>query len=112
MAYVDGAQACMLIGFDGIPIASAFARDDSQIADDLSGVAVEVANLLGQLNRAAVGSEIGFVAEVSLVADKVAALARVVGDEYLLILAVDHSTDKDKGSRVLRLIAPWIEEQL
>ena len=73
LTYVEGAQACLLIGFDGIPIASVFAEDDTHFADGLSGVAVEVANMLGQLNRTAWSSEIGFVAEVSVVAEKVTA---------------------------------------
>jgi len=112
LTYVKGARACMLIGFDGIPIASVFAEDDSQIAEGLSGVAVEVANMLGQLNRNAATSEVGYVAEVSVVAEKITALARVVDNEYLLILAVDHDTDMDKGARVLRLIGPWVEQQM
>lgn len=105
---VDGALGCMLIGFDGIAIDSVF-RD--QNLPQLSAVAVELSNLLDKFRRLQV-YDVGEVNEVSLTMGTITALARVVSDEYLLILALDAQADVGRGQTMLRLIAPFVEREM
>ncbi|MFW5965993.1 MAG: hypothetical protein ACOCV2_00685 [Persicimonas sp.] len=105
---VDGTLGCMLIGFDGIPIDSVFPDEEMP---QMNAVAVELSNLLDKFRRLQI-HEIGEVNEVSITLGKVTALARVVADEYLLILAVDAEADVNRGQTMLRLIAPFVEREM
>lgn len=103
--HVDGSLGCMLIGFDGIPIDSVF---EGHQVPDLSAVAVEMSSLLAKFQRLE-HYDMGEVNEVSVTLGAITALAHVVAEEYLLILAVDQRADLNQGKAMLRLIAPSVE---
>lgn len=105
---VDGTLGCMLIGFDGIPIDSVF---DGQEMPQMNAVAVELSNLLDKFRRLQI-YDVGEVNEVSITLGEVTALARVVANEYLLILALDVDADVNRGQTMLRLIAPFVEREM
>jgi predicted regulator of Ras-like GTPase activity (Roadblock/LC7/MglB family) len=105
---IDGAVGCMLIGFDGIAIDSVF-RD--QEIPQLSAIAVELSNMLDKFRRLQV-YDVGDVNEVSITTGSITTLARVVADEYLLVLALDRDADVGRGQTMLRLISPFVEREM
>lgn len=105
---VEGAYGCMLIGFDGIAIDAVFKGEE---LPQLSAIAVELSNLLDKFRRLQV-YDVGEVNEVSLTSGDITSLARVVADEYLLIVAMDKHADVGRGQTMLRLIAPFVEREM
>ncbi|MEZ4458272.1 MAG: hypothetical protein R3E66_00825 [bacterium] len=105
---IDGAMGCMLIGFDGISIDSVF---KDQELPQMSAIAVELSNLLDKFRRLQV-YDVGDVNEVSITTGNITTLARVVADEYLLILALHRDADVGRGQTMLRLIAPFVEREM
>jgi len=111
LSHVEGAIACVLIGFDGIPIASV-SKSGQDGKDALMAVAVEIAGVLGQIQRANMTRELGGVGELTLRTGTVAALAHVVLGEYVLVMTVSPEADLDRSARMLRLLAPGVEHQM
>ncbi len=105
---VEGSIGCLLIGFDGIPIDTVY-RD--QELPQMSAIAVELSNLLDKFRRLQV-YDVGEVNELSITAGNVTALAKVVADEYLLILAMNAEADVNRGQTMLRLICPFVEREM
>ncbi|MBA2663357.1 MAG: hypothetical protein H0U74_13800 [Bradymonadaceae bacterium] len=105
---VEGSIGCLLIGFDGIPIDSVY-RDEE--LPQMSAIAVELSQLLDKFRRMQ-SYEVGEVHEVSITAGSVTALAKVVADEYLLILALSAEADVQRGQTMLRLISPFVEKEM
>lgn len=106
---VDGTVGCLLIGFDGIPIETLYTGEEIPEMDD---VAVELSNLLGKFRRLEENYEMGGVKEVAVTIGDVTTLARVVGEEYLLMLALEPEADVGRGQNMLRLIAPSVEDEI
>lgn len=106
---VDGALGCLLIGFDGIPIDSVY--DEGTEIPQMSAIAVELSNLLDKFKRLQI-YDLGEVHEVSLTAGEVTMLARVVAEEYLLVLAMGAEADVNRGQTMLRLISPFVEREM
>jgi predicted regulator of Ras-like GTPase activity (Roadblock/LC7/MglB family) len=107
---VDGAVACSVMGFDGIPVEThqAGALDDIE----LNNTWVEYGNVLTQLKTAAEILKTGGVQEVSVNAEKVVTLMRLVTDEYFLVLAMKPTANYGKGRYALRLAAPKVKAEL
>ncbi|QED27927.1 hypothetical protein FRD01_11905 [Microvenator marinus] len=105
---IDGAIGCMLIGFDGIAIDSVFREAE---VPQLSAISVELSNMLDKFRRLQV-YDVGDVNEVSITTGNITTLARVIADEYLLVLALDKDADVGRGQTMLRLISPFVEREM
>ncbi|MEM1347925.1 MAG: hypothetical protein AAGI01_05155 [Myxococcota bacterium] len=105
---VDGAIGCLLIGFDGIQIDGVYAGEEMA---EMSAIAIEVSNLLNKFRRLNL-HEVGEVNEVSITTGTVTTLARVVSEEYLLVLAMSADADVNRGQTMLRLITPFVERDM
>mgnify|MGYP001796126617 CR=1 FL=1 len=105
---VDGSIGCLLIGFDGIQIDAVYA--DKELPE-MNAIAIEVSNLLDKFRRRQL-HDIGEVNEVSITTGEVTALARVVAEEYLIVLAVNAQADVNRGQTMLRLISPFVEQEM
>jgi len=106
---VDGTLGCLLIGFDGIPIESLYPGEEIPEMDE---IAVELSNLLGKFRRLQENYEMGGVDELAVTIGDMTTLAHVVGDEYILMLALDSQADVGRGRNMLRLMAPWVEREI
>lgn len=106
---VEGTLGCLLIGFDGIPIESLYTGEKLTEMDE---IAVELSNLLGKFRRLEENYEMGGVEELAVTIGDVTTLAHVVGDEYMLMLALSPDADVDRGQNMLRLIAPAVEREI
>lgn len=111
LEHVEGTLGCLLIGFDGIPIATVF-HDEAFGREVLMPAIVELSGMFGKLGRAEALNRSGATRETRVITDGLVIIARVVQAEYLLVLALDPSADLQRGSRALRLIAPWVEEMM
>jgi predicted regulator of Ras-like GTPase activity (Roadblock/LC7/MglB family) len=107
---VDGAVACSVMGFDGIPVETheAGAVDDVE----LNNTWVEYGNVLAQLKTAAELLKTGSVQEVSVNAEKLLTLMRLVNEDYFLVLAMKPTANYGKGRYALRLAAPKVKAEL
>lgn len=104
---IDGAIGCVLMGFDGISIDSYWAQDFPQ----MQAVAVELSNMLDKFRKQQI-QDIGDIHEVSITSGDITTLARVVAEEYLLILALSDQADVGRGQTMLRLITPFLEKEM
>ena len=112
MKHVSGSMGCMLIGFDGIPIASVFSEKTPSPEAHLVAMSVEAANMLRKMHRMATDGELAYVGGLSLMSERMTTLARVVQREYLLVMALEPEADVQKGLKMLRLISPAIEREM
>ena len=111
---VDGAIACSVMGFDGIPIETHQKSDAKGDAAslELSTAWVEYANILTQVKNAAEMLKTGSVTEISINSEKVITLMRMVSPEYFLVLALKPDGNYGKGRYVLRITAPKVKAEL
>jgi len=110
--HVKGTMGCLLIGFDGIPIASVYSTKEPEIEAQLLAMSIETANMLRKIHHMASEGEVAFVHELSLASEKITTLARVIQREYLLVLAIEPKADLEAGMNILRLITPKIEREI
>ena len=106
---VEGAVACSIMGFNGLPIDSHRVTEPGM---DLDGLWVEYSSLFGQIQRAAESMQSGHVKEVAIHTDRLSTIARLINPEYFLVLAMSPEGNIGKGRFALRVIAPQILPEL
>ena len=103
-------RACVLLDQSAIALAEVYRGDDTEAVQALS---VELATLIWTLRRREVLTEdIGTIQEMFLRTDRLMALCRVIAGEYLLLVAIDSTQNKDQGEAMLRAVSPWLDQQL
>ena len=104
---VDGAQAALLMGFDGIAV-------EKYSADgfDIETLGMEFSVVLNDARKAVLGLEAGKTDEVSFRAEKLTTVVRVLNDEYFIALALKPTGNLGKGRYMLRLAAPKLLNEL
>ncbi len=112
LQHVPGTRGAMLIGFDGIPIASLYAEGQSEDSTQLLHYAVEVSHTLRKLGNAALEREMPPIHTISFANDVQHISARVIQGEYLLVLAQDLGTDFARGDLMLKLMAAGVDKEL
>lgn len=110
--HLEGTRGIILLGFDGIPIATHHPQPGGRDETLLETVAIELANMLRKLTQMSREHEIPPVGEFTMSVGEQMILTQLVLDEYLLVMAVDQNTDLDKGMRMLRLLTPGLEQEL
>ena len=108
---LDGAQACVLMGFDGIAVDSVTA-DDADLPGDPRDLAVELGHHLFGLRKTAQETGQGPLEETVLRTGSLASVARVLDDHYFLLLLLGPDALVGKGRYLLRVLAPQVREQL
>jgi predicted regulator of Ras-like GTPase activity (Roadblock/LC7/MglB family) len=106
---VDGGVAGILMGFDGISV-EAFARSGE--GPDIQTVGMELAHVISQVRRAAEALEVGGLQEVTVRADNLVVLVRVLNTEYFVACAIRPGANSGKARYLLRLLAPQIQSEL
>jgi hypothetical protein len=105
---VPGSVGCFLIGFDGIQVDGLYADKEFP---EMNAVAIELSNLLAKFRRMQL-HDLGEINEVSLTTGQITTLARVIAEEYLLVVAMASTGDVNRGQTMLRLIAPFVEREM
>jgi predicted regulator of Ras-like GTPase activity (Roadblock/LC7/MglB family) len=104
----DGAIAGILMDFEGIPV-------DSYIKGDLldiNSVGAEFSVILKAIQRATESLEAGGPREVSIQAEKITTLIRIINEEYFLAITLSPDANFGKGRYLMRTAAPKLLEQL
>jgi predicted regulator of Ras-like GTPase activity (Roadblock/LC7/MglB family) len=109
---VDGSVACVLMGFDGIPVESVTAADLAADGFDPKELAVEYSAHIQNLRRTAADTGQGDLEEAHIRTGALQAVARVLDDNYFLLLLLDPDGIAGKGRFVLRVLAPQVRIQL
>ncbi|MBK7399507.1 MAG: hypothetical protein IPJ34_25415 [Myxococcales bacterium] len=107
----EGAIAGLLMGFDGIAVES-YTRDEATDAKDINEIGMEFSVIVGSIRRAAETLEAGGAREVSIQAEHLVTLIRVLNDDYFLALTMRPDGNPGKGRFVLRTTAPKLIAEL
>jgi len=107
---VDGGQAALLMGFDGIAVDS-FTSDEG--ADpDINTVGMEFSFIFGQIRKAAEILEIGGIQEVTIKSSALIIVIRQLTDEYFAAVTLGPNGNFGKARFLLRITAPKILQDL
>ena len=106
LSSVKGAQAVVLMGFDGIPVAEAKLENASTVFTE---TAVEYTQLLNEAKKIAQAGTLGAFREMVISTEKFRFLFRVVADGYFLGFLLDETSVLGKGRFVLRRLTPVIQ---
>jgi predicted regulator of Ras-like GTPase activity (Roadblock/LC7/MglB family) len=105
----EGGMAGLLMDFEGIPVDS-YTRDGAPF--DIDQVGAEFSVVVKSIRRAAESLEAGGTHEVSILADRVLTVIRVVNRDYFLALAMEPGGNVGKARYLLRTAAPAILREL
>lgn len=108
VAETEGGVAGLLMGFDGIAVAQTLAPD-AQV--DILTVGMEFSFILTQVRKAAEILELGNVEEITIRADKMTILMRVLNPQYFVALALRPAGNLGKGRYLLRVVAPKLQAE-
>jgi predicted regulator of Ras-like GTPase activity (Roadblock/LC7/MglB family) len=107
---VEGGMAGLVMGFDGIAVDSYTREGHSKI--DVNTVGMEFSFVLTQVRKAAEVLEIGGVNEISIKAEKLTIVIRILNNEYFLALALAPEGNFGKGRYLMRVVAPKLQSEL
>lgn len=103
-----GAQAAVLMGFDGIPVEIVTVEGDL----DIETVGMEFSVLLKDVRRAAESLETGVTEELTVKTDQLSTVLRVINDEYFVAMAVPPRGNLGKARYLMRLLSPSLAADL
>ncbi|MFT5358330.1 MAG: putative regulator of Ras-like GTPase activity (Roadblock/LC7/MglB family) [Polyangiales bacterium] len=95
----EGGVASLLMGFDGIPV-DQYVREGEGF--DVETVGMEYSVILKNIRNAAQMLEAGDAQEVSVQAERVTTVIRLLNDEYFLAIALRPSGNLGKARFLLR----------
>jgi predicted regulator of Ras-like GTPase activity (Roadblock/LC7/MglB family) len=99
----EGGVAGLLMGFDGIPVEHYVRETDSL---DVETVGMEYSVILKDIRRAATMLEAGEASEISVRADKMTTVIRLLNDEYFVAVTLRPDGNFGKARFLLRMNAP------
>ena len=107
----DGAIAGLLMDVEGIPLES-YVKDGVTAPFDIEVVGAEFSVIVKSVQHTVDSLEAGGTREVSVQAERVITLIRVLTDEYFLALALHPTGNIGKGRYMLRISAPKLLAEL
>ena len=105
----DGSIAGLLMGFDGITVEH-YLRDGATL--DVETVGMEYSVILMQVAKAAELLDAGAAKELSISAERLTTVIRVVNDEYFVAMTLGPNGNTGKGRFLLRTLAPKLVSEL
>lgn len=106
---VEGGIAGLVMGFDGIAVES-YTREGHKM--DVTTVGMEFSFILTQVKKAAEILDVGHVHEISIKAEKLTIVIRVLNNEYFMALALSPEGNFGKGRYLMRVVAPKLQAEL
>jgi predicted regulator of Ras-like GTPase activity (Roadblock/LC7/MglB family) len=107
----EGGVAGLLMGFDGIPV-DAYVREDAQDAADVETVGMEFSVILKDIRRAAEMLEAGGAREISVQAERMTTVIRVLNDEYFVAMTLQPNGNYGKARFLLRTAGSKLVSEL
>jgi predicted regulator of Ras-like GTPase activity (Roadblock/LC7/MglB family) len=105
----DGAVASILMGFDGITVES---YSGGEATVDMETVGSEYSQVLNQVKTAANMLDMGTAKEVSVQAENLVTVMRLLNNDYFVALAIKPNGNIGKGRFLLRLQSGKLLENL
>lgn len=105
----DGGIAGLVMGYDGIPVEN-YVKGDVTV--DVESVGMEYSVILSQIMKAAKMLEAGEAREVSIQAEKVTTLIRLLNKEYFVALTMSPEGNFGKARFLLRTLTPRLLDDL
>jgi predicted regulator of Ras-like GTPase activity (Roadblock/LC7/MglB family) len=105
----DGGIAGLLMGFDGIPVEN-YVKGDLPV--DVETVGMEYSVILTQIMKAAKMLEAGEAREVSIQAENLTTVIRLLNTEYFVALTLTPHGNIGKGRFLLRTLTPKLLDDL
>ena len=105
----DGGVAGLLMGYDGIPV-DQYVRDEATL--NVETVGMEYSVIIKDIRRAAELLEAGRANEVSIRAERLTTVIRLLNDEYFVALTMRPDGNFGKGRYLLRKSALQLLETL
>jgi predicted regulator of Ras-like GTPase activity (Roadblock/LC7/MglB family) len=105
----DGALASILMGFDGITVDSYISL---KTRVDMETVGSEYSQVLTQIKQAAQMLDMGAANEVSVRAENMITLMRLLNDEYFVAVAIEPKGNLGKARYLLRMQSVKLLENL
>jgi len=105
----DGGIAGLLMGFDGIPVEN-YVKGD--VAVDVESVGMEYSVILTQIMKAAKMLDAGEAREVSIQAENLTTVIRLLNKEYFVALTMGPKANFGKGRFLLRTLTPKLLDDL
>jgi predicted regulator of Ras-like GTPase activity (Roadblock/LC7/MglB family) len=105
----DGGIAGLVMGYDGIPVEN-YVKGDLQV--DVETVGMEYSVILSQIMKAAKMLEAGEAREVSIQAENVTTVIRLLNKEYFVALTMEPDGNFGKARFLLRTLTPKLLDDL
>ncbi|HVK76960.1 MAG TPA: hypothetical protein VM734_26725 [Kofleriaceae bacterium] len=106
---VDGGLGAVIMGLDGIPVET-YTRQADRV--DINTVGMEFSFILTQVRRAADSLKIGAFEELSVKAERLVLVTRMVSPQYFLAVALAPEGNFGKCRYLMRLAGPKLVAQL
>lgn len=105
----EGAIAGLVMGFDGISV-DQYVPENDKI--DINTVGMEFSFILMQIRKAAEILEVGGLQEITIKAEKLIFVIRVLSSEYFFALALSPQGNFGKGRYLMRMVSPALQAEL
>ena len=105
----EGGIAGLVMGFDGIAVES-YATADSEL--NVENIGMEYSVVLTQIKQAAEMLQLGQTNEVTVHAENMTTVIRLLTDEYFVAIAIEPTGNLGKARYLLRIQAPQIIDGL
>jgi predicted regulator of Ras-like GTPase activity (Roadblock/LC7/MglB family) len=97
------------MGLDGIPVETYVKQSDRV---DVNTVAMEFSFILGQVRKAGDSLQVGSLEELSIRAQRLVLICRMVSPQYFVAVAVAPDGNLGKARYLTRISAPQLAAQL
>jgi predicted regulator of Ras-like GTPase activity (Roadblock/LC7/MglB family) len=105
----EGGMASLLMGFDGIPVEN-YVKDGDRA--DVESVGMEYSVILTQIAKAARMLEAGEAREVSIQAERLTTVVRLLSPEYFVAITLTPQGNVGKARFLLRTLTPQLIDAL
>ncbi|HET6611849.1 MAG TPA: hypothetical protein VFG83_07680 [Kofleriaceae bacterium] len=106
---VDGGIGSLIMGLDGIAVES-YIRQDASV--DVTTIGMEFSFILTQIRKAGEILQIGAVDELSVKAEKLLMVVRMLSDDYFLAVMLEAGGNFGKARFLMRVAAPKLIAEL
>jgi predicted regulator of Ras-like GTPase activity (Roadblock/LC7/MglB family) len=99
------------MGVDGIEVETHLSDSGGEQVD-IKSLLVEYSGLFRTARQAAENHQAGDMAELSINTDRVSTVARLVSDDYFMVVALKPEGNYGKARYLLRIAAPKVRSEL
>jgi len=107
----EGGLATLVMDFEGITV-DTYAKPDPGVEFDIQTIGAELSVVLKSIHRAAQMLEAGNPGEITIQAEKVTTLIRVINETYFVALTLAPDGNLGKGRFLLRTRVPALLKEL